>query len=256
MARAARRPGGGFPGLRVPGLRFGKAAADGVVGGRDAARRRASAPGGGQRARPPTRRPRHGTPAAEPPPELQAGSVPRWLQTSAAWSWRLLLLAALLYVAARVAALLYIVIVPCAAAHPAHRAAPAADGPAAPARDSAPLAATWCTLLLAFVLLGGAGVAGDHPGPGRLPGPGHPVEAHHHAGPGLAGRTRRSTSGPATWSRLSNDLVKYLSQHQSVVEGAVLTGGRIVVELLAGVVLCFFVSFFLIKDGDADLGRG
>ena len=47
--------------------------------------------------------------------------------------------------------------------------------------------------------------------------------------------------------------MNYLSQHQSTVEGTVLTGGRIVVELLAGVVLCFFVSFFLIKDGDADL---
>ncbi|MGH3267704.1 MAG: hypothetical protein ACRDN1_01320, partial [Trebonia sp.] len=33
MARGARswRPSGGFPGLRVPGLRSGKAAADGVV---------------------------------------------------------------------------------------------------------------------------------------------------------------------------------------------------------------------------------
>jgi predicted PurR-regulated permease PerM len=34
------------------------------------------------------------------------------------------------------------------------------------------------------------------------------------------------------------------------VEGAALTGGRIVVELLAGTVLCFFISFFLIKDGE------
>ena len=43
--------------------------------------------------------------------------------------------------------------------------------------------------------------------------------------------------------------MKYLSQHKSAVEGTVVTGSRIVVELLAGVVLCFFVSFFLIKDG-------
>ena len=34
------------------------------------------------------------------------------------------------------------------------------------------------------------------------------------------------------------------------VEGAALTGGRIAVELLAGIVLCFFISFFLIKDGE------
>ena len=44
--------------------------------------------------------------------------------------------------------------------------------------------------------------------------------------------------------------MKYLSQHKSLVEGTVVTGGRIVVEILAGVVLMFFVSFFLIKDGD------
>src|SRR5580693_2102246 len=112
MARGARRPGRGFPGLRVSGLRFGKAATDGVAAD--------ETPPDGEPARPaaengaaPNEVAPSGTPAAEPPPELQAGSVPRWLQTSAAWSWRLLLLAAALYVAARVAALLYIVVVPC-----------------------------------------------------------------------------------------------------------------------------------------------
>ena len=50
--------------------------------------------------------------------------------------------------------------------------------------------------------------------------------------------------------KISDNLVNYLSQHRSTVEGAALTGGRIVVELLAGIVLCFFISFFLIKDGE------
>ncbi|MFY9654648.1 hypothetical protein, partial [Trebonia sp.] len=79
MARGARRPGGGFPGLRVPGLRFGKAAADGVVA--------EETPPDGEPARPaaangtaPDEATPNVTPAAEPP-ELQAGSVPRWLQT-------------------------------------------------------------------------------------------------------------------------------------------------------------------------------
>ena len=49
---------------------------------------------------------------------------------------------------------------------------------------------------------------------------------------------------------LFRSLVNYLSKHQSVLEGAALTGGRILVELLAGLVLCLFISFFLIKDGD------
>src|SRR6202020_2648028 len=50
--------------------------------------------------------------------------------------------------------------------------------------------------------------------------------------------------------KISDNLVNFLSKHSSTVEGAALTGGRIVVELLAGIVLCFFISFFLIKDGE------
>ena len=246
MARGARRPGGGFPGLRVPGLRFGKAAADGVVAeetppdGEPA--RPAAANGTASDAAAP-----NGTPAAEPPPELQAGSVPRWLQTSAAWSWRLLLLAAALYVAARVAALLYIVVVPCAAAILLTALLQPLTAPLR-RRGMSPLAATWCILLLAIAVLGGAGwlvttrVQADYPS--------------------LVTQFKHTTTQVQAWlagppfhlhtgslQQLSNDVVKYLSQHKSAVEGTVVTGSRIVVELLAGVVLCFFVSFFLIKDG-------
>lgn len=248
MARGARswRPGGGFSGLRVPGLRFGKAAADGVVA--------EETPPDGEPARPaaangtaPDEAAPNGTPAAEPPPELQAGSVPRWLQTSAAWSWRLLLLAAALYVAARVAALLYIVVVPCAAAILLTALLQPLTAPLR-RRGMSPLAATWCILLLAIVLLGGAGwlvttrVQADYPS--------------------LVTQFKHTTTQVQAWlagppfhlhtgslQQLSNDVVKYLSQHKSAVEGTVVTGSRIVVELLAGVVLCFFVSFFLIKDG-------
>jgi predicted PurR-regulated permease PerM len=249
----------------VPGLRFGKAAADGVVA--------EETPPDGEPARPaadngtapteaapteaaPTEAAPNGAPGAGAtpaaagagPPELQAGSVPRWLQTSAAWSWRLLLLAAALYVAARVAALLYIVVVPCAAAI----LLTALLQPLTARlrrRGMSPLAATWCTLLLAIVLLGGAGwlvttrVQADYPS--------------------LVTQFKHTTTQVQAWlagppfhlhtgslQQLSNDVVKYLSQHKSAVEGTVVTGSRIVVELLAGVVLCFFVSFFLIKDGD------
>jgi predicted PurR-regulated permease PerM len=236
----------------MSGLRSGKAATDGVVAD--------ETPPGGEPARPaaengaapdqaaPSEAGPNGTPPAGPPPELQAGSVPRWLQTSAAWSWRLLLLAAALYVAARVAALLYIVVVPCAAAI----LLTALLQPLTARlrrRGMSPLAATWCTLLLAIVLLGGAGwlvttrVQADYPS--------------------LVTQFKHTTTQVQAWlagppfhlhtgslQQLSNDVVKYLSQHKSAVEGTVVTGSRIVVELLAGVVLCFFVSFFLIKDGD------
>jgi len=253
MARGARswRPGGGFPGLRVSGFRFGKPAADGVAAeetppdGEPA--RPVAESGAAENGTPPSEAAPNGTPAATPP-ELQAGTVPRWLQTSAAWSWRLLLLAAALYVAARVAALLYIVVVPCAAAI----LLTALLQPLTARlrrRGMSPLAATWCTLLLAIAVLGGAGwlvttrVQADYPS--------------------LVTQFKHTTTQVQAWlagppfhlhtgnlQQLSNDVVKYLSQHKSAVEGTVVTGSKIVVELLAGVVLCFFVSFFLIKDGD------
>ena len=188
--------------------------------------------------------------AAAPPraPDAPHSEVPRWLQTGAAWSWRLLLLAIVLYVAARVAALLYLVVVPCAAAilltgllQPlTARLRRAGLGP---------LSATWCTLGLAIVLLAGAIVL---------------VTARVRAEyPNLVNQVKHTTTQVQSWlagppfhlhtgnlQKTSDSIVKFISQHKSLVEGTVVTGGRIVAEIGAGVVLTFFVAFFLIKDGD------
>ena len=230
MGRAARRAGGGgLPGLRGTGLRAGKAAANGT------------APGGS----PSGPRPAGGPPSGGAP---RAEVVPRWLQIATAWSWRLLLLAIVLYIAARVAALLYVVVMPCAAAI----LLTALLQPLTARLRRAglrPLAATWCTLLLAIVALAGAVWLVTTR-----------VQAEY---PTLVTQFKHTTTQIQAWlagppfhlrtgslQKLSNDVVKYLSQHKSAVEGTVVTGSRIVVEILAGVVLCFFVSFFLIKDGD------
>ena len=177
-----------------------------------------------------------------------AEAVPRWLRVSAGWSWRLLALAALLYVAGKVAALLYLVIGPFAAAilltallQPlTARLRRAGLGP---------LAGTWCTLLLAFALIGGVVWLVTAR-----------VEAEY---PALVTQVGRTSTQMQNWlasspfhirtgnlEKISDNFVNYLTQHRSTVEGAALTGGRIVVELLAGIVLCFFISFFLIKDGE------
>ena len=176
-----------------------------------------------------------------------ADAVPRWLRVSAGWAWRLLLLAGLLYVAGKVAALLYIVIVPFAAAI---LLTALLQPLTARLRRSGlgPLAATWCTLLLAFALIGGAVWLVTAR-----------VEAEY---PALVTQVGHTSTQIQDWlasspfhirtgnlEKISDNLVNYLSQHRSAVEGAALTGGRIVVELLAGIVLCFFISFFLIKDG-------
>jgi predicted PurR-regulated permease PerM len=237
MGRAARRAANGLTG--VTGLRVGKAAANGsaVTGDTPSHAPSAGAPSAGA--------PSAGAPATGGTP---AGVVPRWLQQAVAWSWRLLLLAVVLYVAARVAALLYIVVVPCAAAilltallQPLTARLRRAGLP--------PLAATWCTLLLAVILLAGAVSL---------------VATRVHAEyPGLVTQVKHTTGQIQSWlagppfhlrtgnlQKLSDNVVKYLSQHRSLVEGTVVTGGRIVAELLAGVVLTFFVTFFLVKDGD------
>jgi predicted PurR-regulated permease PerM len=174
--------------------------------------------------------------------------VPRWLRVTAAWAWRLLLLAVVLYVLARIASVIYVVIVPCAAAI----LLTALLQPLAARlrrRGLGPLAATWCTLLLAFALIGGAAWLVTAR-----------VEAEY---PALVVQFKHTTTIIQNWlagrpfhlrtgnlDKMLNSLGNYLRTHQSALEGTVLTGGRIVVEILAGVVLCFFVSFFLIKDGD------
>ena len=186
--------------------------------------------------------------AAHAGPAVPPAEVPYWLRVSAGWAWRLLMLAALLYVAGKVAALLYLVIVPFAAAilltallqpltlRLRHR-------------GLGPLAATWCTLLLAFAVIGGTVWLVTTR-----------VEAEY---PVLVTQVGRTSTQIQNWlasspfhirtgnlEKISDNLVNYLSQHRSAVEGAALTGGRIAVELLAGLVLCFFISFFLIKDGE------
>jgi len=185
------------------------------------------------------------------PPGAQAApaaDVPRWLRVSAGWAWRLLLLAALLYVAGKIATLLYLVIVPLAAAI---LLTALLQPLTARLRRSGlgPLGATWCTLLLAFALIGGAVWLVTTR-----------VEAEY---PTLVNQVRRTSTQIQNWlassplhirtgnlEKISDSFVNFLSQHRTTVEGAALTGGRIVVELLAGTVLCFFVSFFLIKDGE------
>jgi predicted PurR-regulated permease PerM len=175
------------------------------------------------------------------------GDVPRWLRAGAGWAWRLVLLAVLLYVAGRVASKLYVVLVPFAAAilltallQPlTARLRRAGLGP---------LSATWCTLLLAFVVIGGAvwlvttRVEAEYPT--LLVQVRHTSNQIQHW---LAGAPFHVRTG--NLAKVSDNFVNYLSTHRSALEGAALTGGRIVVELLAGIVLCFFISFFLIKDG-------
>jgi predicted PurR-regulated permease PerM len=174
--------------------------------------------------------------------------VPGWLQAGAAWSWRLLLLAAAIYLIARVIGMLYIVVVPCTAA--LLLTALLQPLTARLRRTGLPsLAATWCTLLIAALVLGGIVLLVTNR-----------VSADY---PTLVDETRHTTmqveawlSGPPFHIKSSsvqnalNNIPGYLSKHKALVEGTVVTGGKIAAEFFGGLVLMLFVMFFLIKDGE------
>jgi predicted PurR-regulated permease PerM len=196
----------------------------------------------------PGREPGTGPPRAGGSGDQPAGHVPGWLQRAAGWSWRLLLIGIVIYLAFRVASVLRLVVLPCVAAllltallHPLLSRFRRLGLPA--------LAATWCTLLIAVAILAGAGTlavtrtTADYP---------HLVNELRHTVTTL----QTSLAGPpfhvqhAGIQSLSNRALKYLQQHQSLVAGTVVSGGKIFLEILAGLVLMLFVTFFLLKDGE------
>ena len=183
--------------------------------------------------------------------------VPALLRNAAAWSWRLLLVAAIVYLSFKVAVALRLLVLPfiaaillCALLQPLT---------ARLARAGLPrLAATWATLLGAIGVLAGIGVLIANQ-----------VQAGYPRLSAEVVRTVRQVlrelSGPpfrlngARLDKLSSKLVNYLEQHKTVVAGTVLTGGKYFLEVLVGLILTIFITFFLLKDGDvlwARLMRG
>jgi predicted PurR-regulated permease PerM len=175
-------------------------------------------------------------------------TVPAPLRVAAAWAWRLLLIAAIVYLAFKVTVALRLLVLPfiaaillCALLQPLagwlHN------------RVGLPrLAATWVTLLAAIGVLVGIGIlitSQVQAGYPKLS-----TEVVH-----TVSRLLHELSGPpfrlngAKLSQLSSKLVKYIEQHKTVVAGTVLTGGKYFLEVLAGFILTIFITFFLLKDG-------
>ena len=182
------------------------------------------------------------------PGDRRAARVPGWLQRAAGWSWRLLIIGVAIYLSLRVLSALRLVVLPCVAAllltallQPIASRLRRAGFPA--------LAATWCTLLAAAAVLAGAitlaatRTSADYPSLVREAGntqdrlqawlAGPPFHLHHS---GLR--------------QLSHRMLDYLKAHQAAVAGTVVSGGKLFLEILAGLVLMLFVTFFLLKDGD------
>ena len=185
--------------------------------------------------------------AAPGSPAPAGGIVPHWLQVTGGWAWRLLFIGIALYLAFRVAGKLALVVIPCGAAllltallQPLTARLHRAGLPM--------LAAAWCTLLGGVIALAGTITLVTIR-----------VQAEYK---GLVTQVRHTSRQIQTWlagpplhlktgslQHLSNQLLTYLGQHKSVVAGTVLTGGQIIFEVLGGIVLTLFVTFFLLKDG-------
>jgi predicted PurR-regulated permease PerM len=173
--------------------------------------------------------------------------VPRLLQQTAAWSWRILLTGLLIYLAFRFAVALRLVTLPFIAA----LLLTALLQPTASLlrrRGFSPTLATWCLLLLALIVIAGAitlivnQIAGQYQV--LFAEVQHTISQLQHS---LAGPPFHVNS--ARLQALGKDVLNYISQHKSVVAGTVLTGGKYLAELLAGAVLTLFIAFFLLKDG-------
>jgi predicted PurR-regulated permease PerM len=177
----------------------------------------------------------------------QGPAVPPLLRNAAAWCWRLLLVAAVLYLLFKIAEALRLFVIPliaalllCALLQPLTALLRRAGLPA--------LAATWLTLLLTIAVLGGIGtliakgVQADYPMlAAELRRTAHEVQDYL-SGPPLKLKGIRL-------DQISGKLLSYLAQHKSVVTGAVVTGGRYFIEVLTGFILTLFITFFLLKDG-------
>jgi predicted PurR-regulated permease PerM len=174
--------------------------------------------------------------------------APRWLEVAAAWCWRLVVVGFVIYVGARVVSALRIVVLPCVGA----LLVTALLQPLAARLRRAgvhPLAATWCVLLLAIGVVAGAGtLIGIRVSQeattltNELSRTTHQFEHWLETGP-LHVR-------PDSIQQLSNNVLNWFNGHRSLVAGTVVTGGKIVTEILAGLILMLFITFFLIKDGE------
>ena len=190
-------------------------------------------------------------PEAEPDGAAAApagtAQTPRWLQLAAGWSWRLLIVALLIYVIFRLAVELRLVVLPFIAA----LLLTALLEPLTSRMKRvgmAPMLATWCTFLLAIILIAGAiflfadRVSADYTTlVAEVTRTARQVQ-HSLAGPPFHLNARRLQT-------YTDDLANYLSQHKAQIAGTVLAGGKYALELLTGLILMLFISFFLLKDG-------
>ncbi|WP_204073960.1 AI-2E family transporter [Planotetraspora phitsanulokensis] len=182
------------------------------------------------------------------PKEREDAAVPRVLVTLAAWSWRVLLLGAMIYVFALIIGRLSFVVLPVAIAFlltallfPMTRRLRRFG--------LRPIYATWITMLFGLAIIVGVGFMIGLRANEEFPRLVEQIQL-----------TARSVQdwllhGPlqlkeAQLADMVDELTKQINDQRSQITDTLLTGATAIVEVLTSIILMLFVTFFLLKDGD------
>ncbi|WP_310740299.1 AI-2E family transporter [Microbispora sp. H10885] len=174
--------------------------------------------------------------------------VPPTLATLAAWSWRLLLVGAAVYVLAMIIGRISFVVLPVAVAlllaallYPLTRRLREAG--------LRPIYATWITMLLGLAVIVGIGILIGTRANEEFPRLVAQIQ--------LTARNLQNwlLHGPlhlkeAQIADIVDQLSRQVNEQRSQITSTLLTGATAFVEVLASIVLLLFVTFFLLKDGD------
>jgi predicted PurR-regulated permease PerM len=171
--------------------------------------------------------------------------VPRSLVVAAGWSWRLLVLGVVAYLAIRVLALLWLVLVPIVVA----LLVTALVRPLAVLlrrRLPGPLSAL-LTLLVALMVLAGLGWLIDLRFTQELP---SLIEQVVRTVRQLGATLARLGLGEQQLAQLQADLIRWLQDNRSELIRYLTTGTGFAVEIATAIVLTLFITFFLLYDGE------
>ncbi|GAA3048179.1 AI-2E family transporter [Pseudonocardia yunnanensis] len=171
--------------------------------------------------------------------------VPRSLVLAAGWSWRLLVLGVVAYLAIRVLALLWLVLVPIVVA----LLVTALVRPLAVLlrrRLPGPLSAL-LTLLVALAVLAGLGWVIDLRFTQELP---SLIEEVVRTVRELGATLARLGLGEEQLAELQANLIRWLQDNRSELITYLTTGTGFAVEIATAIVLTFFITFFLLYDGE------
>ncbi len=173
--------------------------------------------------------------------------VPPLLEDLAGWTWRLLLLAAAGYALVTLFDILYFVVLPlivgllaAALAHPLVRFFRQRGLPRA--------LATWLTVLIAGGVMAGIFYLVVRRASEQYPTLVQDLQTTVTSVENFLHRDLNISSG--TIDNLGNRVTSYLQQHDTSILSSGVSVAKTVGELLAGVVLWFFITFFFLYDGD------